>query len=105
MAKMKELQMMLDGLKQAVADIHSLVTELEATLSTPSDEEPNAESPPEVTVTLEEVRAVLAEKSRTGHTAEVRALLQKYGASKLSDIDPERYPALMKEAEVVGDAT
>ena len=32
------------------------------------------------TVTLEQVRAVLADKSQQGFTADVRALLEKYGA-------------------------
>ena len=52
-------------------------------------------------LTLEQVRAVLAEKSRAGHTAEVKALLIKHGADKLSDIDPAEYPALLAEAEVL----
>lgn len=52
-------------------------------------------------LTLEEVRAVLAEKSRAGHTAAVRALLNKHGADKLSDIDPAEYPALLADAEVL----
>ena len=52
-------------------------------------------------LTLEEVRMVLAEKSRAGHTAEVRALLVKHGAEKLSDIDSARYPALLADAEVL----
>lgn len=42
-------------------------------------------------LTLEEVRMVLAEKSRAGHTAEVRALLIKHGAEKLSDISCPMY--------------
>ncbi len=50
---------------------------------------------------LEEVRAVLAEKSRAGHTAEVRGLLAKHGADKLSEIDPAEYAALLAEAEVL----
>ncbi len=37
-----------------------------------------APKPEEKTVTLEQVRAVLAEKSHDGFTAEVRALLEKY---------------------------
>ena len=57
--------------------------------------------PEEKKLTLEEVRMVLAEKSRAGHTAEVRALLVKHGAEKLSDIDPARYPALLADAEVL----
>ncbi len=61
---------------------------------------PKAE-PEEKPLTLEEVRAVLAEKSRAGHTAEVKELLNKHGADKLSEIDPAEYPALLAEAEVL----
>jgi len=52
-------------------------------------------------LTLEEVRAVLAEKSRAGHTAEVRELLNRHGADKLSEIDLAEYPSLLAEAEVL----
>ena len=52
-------------------------------------------------LTLEQVRAALAEKSRAGHTSEIKALLIKHGADKLSDIDPAEYPALLAEAEVL----
>jgi hypothetical protein len=56
----------------------------------------NGESKPgEKPVTLEAVRAVLADKSRSGLTAQVRALIEKYGASKLSEVDPGNYKALM----------
>ena len=50
-------------------------------------------------IPLEKVRAVLADKSRLGHTAEVKALLQKHGAVKLSEVDPAEYAALLAEAE------
>lgn len=60
---------------------------------------------PEKVVTLEQVRAVLAEKSHDGLTAEVRALLEKYGAQKLSAVDPKDYAALLKDAEVLGHGT
>ena len=49
--------------------------------------------------TLEDVRAVLAEKSRNGHTEAVKELIAKYGADRLSAIDPSKYAALMAEAE------
>ena len=55
-------------------------------------------------ISLEQVRAVLADKSQAGFTAEVRDLIAKYGSSKLSGIDPEHYPALLKEAEEIGNA-
>jgi len=61
--------------------------------------------PPPKAITLEEVRAVLAEKSHDGFTAEVRELLQKYGAQKLSGVDPKHYAALLKDTEVLGHAT
>ncbi|WP_352399426.1 rRNA biogenesis protein rrp5 [Anaerotignum sp.] len=51
--------------------------------------------------TLEDVRAVLAEKSRKGHTAAVKDLLIKHGANKLSEIDPKNYEALLADAEVL----
>ena len=55
-------------------------------------------------VSLEQVRAVLADKSQAGYTAEVRDLIAKYGSSKLSGIDPKHYPAILKEAEEIGNA-
>lgn len=64
----------------------------------------NGESKPgEKPVTLEAIRAVLADKSRSGLTAQVRALIEKYGASKLSEVDPGNYKALMAGAEVLGN--
>ena len=53
-------------------------------------------------VTLEQVRAVLAEKSRSGHTAKVRELLQKHGAAKLSAINPAEFESLIGEAAAIG---
>ena len=63
--------------------------------------EPLVEKTEPKPLTLEQVRAALAEKSRAGHTAEVKALLIKHGADKLSDIDPAEYLALLAEAEVL----
>jgi hypothetical protein len=50
-------------------------------------------------ITLEQVRAVLAEKSQSGFTTEIRTMLENHGAKKLSDIDASEYPALLAEAE------
>ena len=50
-------------------------------------------------ITIDQVRAVLAEKSGQGKTKEVKALLYKYDAGKLSGVKPEDYPALMEEAQ------
>ena len=52
-----------------------------------------------VKLSLEDVRKVLTEKSRAGKTSEVKALLKKHGSNKLSEVKPEDYEELMKEAE------
>ena len=57
------------------------------------------EPEPEPVITLDQVRGVLADKSRLGHTQEVKALLTKYGAAKLSQVDPANYAALLADAE------
>ena len=53
--------------------------------------------------TLKDVRSLMVEKSRQGFTEEVRALVRKYGADRLSDVDPSDYPLLMADAEVLGN--
>ena len=52
-------------------------------------------------VAIEGVRAVMAQKTQEGKSKEIKDLLQKYGAVKLSAVDPEHYPALLKEAKVL----
>ena len=54
-------------------------------------------------VSIEEVRAVLSRKSQENMTAEVRELIHKYGATKLTEVDPENYAALMADAEALGN--
>ena len=83
---------------QILADI---VTENEPATATQSEAPASAQEPELKTkpVTLEQVRAVLADKSQQGLTADVRTLLEKYGASKLSQIDPASYAALLADAE------
>ncbi len=52
-------------------------------------------------ITLEKVRAILAEKSQSGKQPEVKALIEKFGAKKLTALDPACYKELLKEAEVL----
>ena len=114
---MSRIKLLLD----VVEDIRSLADSLQAVATAlgQSDQEdalapnpapaappaPAPADPPPKAITLEEVRAVLAEKSHDGYTDQVRGLLQKYGAEKLSGVDPKHYAALMKDAEVLGHAT
>lgn len=52
--------------------------------------------------TFTEVRTFLAEKSRAGHTADIKKILVSHGAEKLSEIDPSEYAAIVAEVEVLG---
>jgi hypothetical protein len=63
-----------------------------------TDEQPQ---PTAKMLTLEDVRSVLAQKSVEGHTAAVQALICKYGADRLSQVDPVHYADLLREAEVL----
>ena len=106
MGKISELDMAIRDLRSAAATINDVADTLAEAFSTESaGKTPDAATPAEPAPTLEQVRAVLADKSRQGHTAEIRALLQKYGASKLSGIDPVHYRALLADVEVLTDAT
>jgi hypothetical protein len=58
-----------------------------------------AGSPTEQKISIEAVRAVLGPLSREGYTEQIRGILQKHGAEKLSEIDPGEYAAILKEAE------
>ena len=69
--------------------------------------EPVPESKKEEAVkfpTFEEARAVLAEKSRTGFRAEVKAILTKHGVKQLSEVtDPKVLAVMVSEAEAIGN--
>lgn len=75
--------------------------------NTPAKEEAKpaaTDTPAEPAVTLEEVRTVLSELSKAGKRDEVKALLEKHGVKKLSDVKPEEYGTLKKEAEELSHA-
>ena len=61
-------------------------------------EQPASEQKAE-TVTFVQLRSRLSEISRSGKTAEVKELIAKYGASKLSDIAESDYAVVLAEAE------
>lgn len=108
MSKMAEMAQTIEELRNAAASINSAADWLYQQFSGDDTEAQPAEAPakkPKPQLKLEDVRAVLAEKSRAGHTAEVRALLKKHGANKLSEIDPANYEALLQDAEVIGNGS
>ena len=59
---------------------------------------------PAPAITLEIVREVAVEKARAGFTEDVRELLVKHGAERLSLLKEEEYGAFFKELEGIGHA-
>lgn len=73
-------------------------SKIEPKVIKPSKEAKTVEKAPEPKQpTLEEVRAAMAEKSRNGHREEVKAIIIKHGANKLTAINSEQYVEVMKE--------
>lgn len=111
---MSKVKLLLD----VISDLHGLADSLKAVadamiqneenLATAGVEEPAPNeaanpAPAQPTVTREQVRVLLAEKSRNNLTAEVRELLGKYGAKRLSEVDPAKYTDLLTDAEELGN--
>ena len=106
MSKTGEISLVIEELRNVAAALCSVADNLSTLFAdqtvkstTPTQTLQKAEKP----LTLEAVRAVLADKSRNGHTADIRALLEKHGAARLSEIDPANYAALLADAEALGN--
>ena len=108
MARMSELDAALKALMEQSRGIQESVQCIRELMSADAAPEPGGEHQPEQAVepektyTLQEVRAMLREKTGRGYKDEVKALLKAHGAERLLDIDPKEYPAMMKEAEEIG---
>ena len=102
MSKTSEMEATIRELRDIASSINDIANWLTGAFSGAEEAAPAPE--PEKALTLEEVRAILAEKSRDGFTAQIRDLLLKYGAKKLSEVDPASYKALVADAEVLGNA-
>ena len=100
---MNKSEILLDivsGLRSLAASLEgaAAITLIDAETDKPKEDPP---APTTNGVTLEQVRACLAEKSLAGFTDEVRGLLEKHGAQRLSQIDPISYVELLADAEAL----
>ena len=105
MSKVNDMLQTIEELRAAAAAISDAADWLAQQFSGEADVSEAAPQPKkEPELKLEDVRAVLADMSRKGYTAQIRELLQKYGASKLSGVDPKNYKALLKDVEGLDNA-
>lgn len=89
MEKMKLMQNLIDDMK-ALTNTLEKITQLE------NSKDNNKE---EKFLTLEEVRAILARKSKEGFTDKVKDLINYYGCHKLSEIDSKYYEEILEKIE------
>ena len=96
MSRIKLLMEIKEDAENLASSIGALLTALESDEELPKEERVKQE---EKTYEIEDVRKILADKSRLGHTAKIKELLEKYGAKKLSEIDPSNYKDLVADVE------
>ena len=92
------------AMSDAANDLKALLAE-EAGSEVPPEavtDKPEA-AEPEKTYTFQEVRGIMSTLSGMGKKAEAKALLAKYGASRLSEVSETDYPALVHDAEVISN--
>ena len=105
LAERKKCGEILIGISESLTEILSAADAPEKDAAEPVKGKPEKPAEPEAkrAIKLSDVRAVLAEKSRAGFTKEVKELLIRHGAEKLSGIDASEYEALLAEVEVLGN--
>ena len=113
MGKMNELSLVLDELAKCGESLIQISNDLKEIFSATADPEPEKDktakakkkepdlAPEKKALKLEDVRAILTEKTRAGYTNGIKSLLKKHGGSKLSEVPPEEYEALLQEVEVL----
>lgn len=86
------------GIANTLTEMFSSATEDEA----PKKTQKKSETEQQKALTFEDVRHRMTVIAQSGFSAEIKALITKYGANKLSDIDPLQYESLLKEADALG---
>lgn len=105
MGKMSDLDLQIKELRSCVETIIEIANTLAGMFSSQAAEDTPSKAAPKgkpKAPAFEEVRHRMTVIAQAGYSAEVKALITKYGARKLSDIDPSRYEELLKEADALG---
>jgi hypothetical protein len=102
---MKQVYDLVSSIRAVADDLEAVVEMFEDGFRIDGEDEAKApatqiqtDAPP---VTLEEVRAKLTDLNMAGRGEQVRTLLKKHGAGKLSEINPSHYAELLAEAEAI----
>ena len=108
---MSRIKLLLD----VVDDMRALADSIQAVANTMAQNETQtAESSERLEVapaeerphiSLDQLRTRLGEISRAGYTAAIQSLIQRYGVTHLSKVDPTNYDALLRDAEELLNGT
>lgn len=103
MSRIKLALAVVEDLKQLAGSIETLAKAMQEGEATVPEANVVAKPalPAKEVVTIEAVRAVLAAKSQSGKQAAVKALISKFGANKLTEVEAAKYAELLAEAEVL----
>ncbi len=102
---MSKIKLLLD----VVSDMRSLADSIQAVADAMMESESDIDTEVVVSeapnITEQQVRDVLVRKSQDGYKEECRALIVKYGATNVTNLDPQHYADVLREAEAIGNAT
>lgn len=109
MSKMNELSRMLDTLVSCGNSMIEVANALREYYSGAMDQQVAEEekrpetvpAEPEKEIEFVDVRMAFSAKSHAGYTEQVRALIGKYGADRLSAVKKEDYAAILADLEAI----
>lgn len=106
MSKTSDLSQVIEEIKSCSNQLINAINALTEIFSSPDDDNEGTQTQSNETSTVNtyeftDVRKAFSAKSHEGFTAQVKALITKYGANKLSEISKENYPALMADLEAI----
>ena len=105
MGKMSDLDLQIKELRSCGETIIGIANTLAGMFSSDAAEDTPSKAAPKgkpKAPAFEEVRHRMTVIAQAGYSAEVKALITKYGARKLSDIDPSQFEGILKEADAFG---
>lgn len=97
---LEELRVLQESFDQVTAAMSELNTTLNGILDKENqDDEVEVEPKRDIQADKEAVRGMLDKQASKGLTKEIKELLKKFGAEKLSDVNPDDYEDLYYSAE------
>lgn len=99
---------LITQLRATIASFESMTTAVPSQRPTVNEDQPvsgvqeapaTIPAPAEPEVSLETVRALLVELNQAGKQEQIKRLLAKYGADRLSGVKPEDYSRLYTDAQ------